>query len=52
MKYNLSNKGIDVWNNLESKLKDIKNQYRFRKQIKSHLLYKSQYEYYLESNAL
>ena len=39
VKYTLSNKGIDVWNELEPKLKDIKTYYTFKKQIKQYFIY-------------
>ena len=37
-KYTLRNKGIDVWNELEPKFKDIKNLYIFKKQIKQRIM--------------
>lgn len=41
IKYTLSNKGVDMWNDLESKLKDIKIFYAFKKQIKQHFIQNS-----------
>ena len=36
--YTLSSKGVDIWNGLNKKYKDIKSLYIFRKEIKKHLL--------------
>ena len=36
--YPLSSKGVDIWNGLNKKYKDIKCPYIFRKEIKKHLL--------------
>ena len=37
-KHTLSNKGVDVWNLLESNIKDINSCTAFKKQVKQHYL--------------
>ena len=40
VKHTLSNKGVDVWNLLESKLKNLNSCNSFKKQIKKYFLLK------------
>jgi hypothetical protein len=38
VKHTLSNKGVDIWNGLEKKIKNIRSLQSFKKIIKKHLL--------------
>ena len=45
VKHTLSNKGVDVWNSLETKLNEINCYSTFKKQIKQHFFAIHNYQY-------